>query len=93
MNSGKALAMWNDFTLLDFLGIIGSLTICAAYLAVSLKRLDPEGFPYQIANAVGSIMLLISLYFRPNPGAIVIEVLWLAIAGFAICRALLLRRR
>ncbi len=84
--------MWNDFTFLDFLGIIGSLMICAAYLAVSLKRLDPTGIPFQSANAVGSILLLISLYFRPNPGAIVIEVLWLAIASFAICRALFSRR-
>ena len=85
--------MWQDFTFLDFVGVVGSLTICSAYLAVSVKRLDPEGFPYQIANAVGSILLLISLYFRPNPGAILIEILWLAIAGFAICRALLMRQR
>jgi hypothetical protein len=34
----------------------------------------------------------ISLYFRPNPGAILIEVLWLAIASFAIGRAVLRRR-
>jgi hypothetical protein len=85
--------MWNDFTLLDFVGVVGSLIICAAYLAVSLKRVDPEGIPFQAANGSGAVMLLISLYFRPNPGAIVIEVLWLAIAGFAIGRALLLRRR
>lgn len=83
--------MWNDFTVFDFVGIVGSLTICAAYLAVSVKRLDPEGFSYQGANASGSILLLISLYYRPNPGAIVIEVLWLAIASFAIGRALLKR--
>jgi len=84
--------MWNDFTFLDFLGVVGSLMICAAYLAVSLRRVDPEGFRFHIVNATGSILLLISLYFRPNPGAIVIEALWLAIAGFAICRALLKRR-
>jgi hypothetical protein len=66
--------------------------ICAAYLAVSTKRLDPEGLAFHILNALGSILLLISLYYRPNPGAIVIEVLWLAIAGFAIVRALLRRR-
>jgi hypothetical protein len=84
--------MWNDFTFLDLAGIAGSLMICAAYLAVSLKRLDPEGFRYQSANAAGSILLLISLYFRPNPGAILIEVLWLAIASFAIGRAFLRRR-
>jgi hypothetical protein len=84
--------MWNDFTFLDFVGIVGSLIICAAYLAVSLKRVDPEGIPFQAANGSGAVMLLISLYFRPNPGAIVIEVLWLAIAGFAIGRALFRRR-
>ncbi len=84
--------MWNDFTLLDFVGVVGSLIICAAYLAVSLKRVDPEGIPFQATNGSGAIMLLISLYFRPNPGAIVIEVLWLAIAAFAIGRALLKRR-
>jgi len=84
--------MWNDFTLLDFVGVIGSLIICAAYLAVSLKRVDPEGIPFQATNGSGAVMLLISLYFRPNPGAIVIEVLWLAIAAFAIGRALLKRR-
>jgi hypothetical protein len=83
--------MWNDFTFLDFVGIIGSLMICAAYLAVSLKRVDPEGFRFHIINATGSILLLISLYFRPNPGAIVIEALWLAIASFGIGRALLKR--
>ena len=84
--------MWNDFTLLDFVGVVGSLVICAAYLAVSLRRVDPVGIPFQSANGVGSILLLFSLYFRPNPGAIVIEVLWLAIASFAIGRALLKRR-
>ncbi len=83
--------MWNDFTFLDFLGVVGSLMICAAYLAVSLRRVDPEGFRFHIVNATGSILLLISLYFRPNPGAILIEVLWLAIAGFGIARALLRR--
>ena len=84
--------MWADFTFLDFVGVVGSLTICAAYLAVSLKRVDPEGIPFQLANAIGSILLLISLYFRPNPGAILIEVLWLAIASFAIARIYYRRR-
>jgi len=83
--------MWDDFTFLDFVGIVGSLIICAAYLAVSLKRVDPEGIPFQATNGAGAILLLISLWYRPNAGAIVIEVLWLAIAGFAIGRAMLKR--
>ncbi len=81
--------MWEGFTSADLVGVIGSLTICAAYLAVSLRRLDPEGLCYQGMNAAGSLMLLGSLWFRPNPGAVLIEVLWLAIALFAIARAFL----
>lgn len=83
--------MWSDFTFLDFVGLVGALTICAAYLLVSLRRVDPEGFRFHIVNAAGSILLLVSLYFRPNPGAILIEVLWLAIAGFGIARAVMRR--
>lgn len=80
--------MWADFTWLDGLGVIGSLLICAAYLMVSMNRVNPTGLPFQGANALGSMLLLVSLWFRPNPGAIVIEVLWLAIASFGIARAL-----
>lgn len=83
--------MGEGYDIIDLVGVIGALTICAAYLAVSVRRLDPEGFRYQGANALGSILLLISLYFRPNPGAILIEAIWLAIALFAIGRALLKR--
>ncbi len=83
--------MWTDFTFLDFVGVVGSLVICAAYLMVSLGRVNPEGFSFHIVNASGSILLLVSLHFRPNPGAILIEVLWLAIAGFGIARAILRR--
>lgn len=84
--------MWQDFTLVDVVGVVGSLLICMAYLGVSLRRVAPDGLAYQGANALGAAMLLVSLYFRPNPGAIVIEAVWLTIALFAIGRLLLGRR-
>ena len=40
---------------------------------------------------VGAVLLLVSLWYRPNPGAILIEVIWAAIALAALAR-LLLRR-
>ncbi|HUF86282.1 MAG TPA: hypothetical protein VMM59_02780 [Thermohalobaculum sp.] len=83
--------MGQDYGLLDLVGIIGALTICAAYLLVSIRRVDPEGVRYQGANALGSTLLLISLAFRPNPGAILIEAIWLAIAVFALTRIWLRR--
>ena len=84
--------MFDTFTLPDLIGVIGSLTVCSAYLGVSTGRLNGESLPYQLINIVGAVLLLVSLYFRPNPGAIMIEVLWITIAVIAIGRIYLRRR-
>ena len=76
--------MFADFSFSDVLGLIGSLVICSAYLAVSLGRINAERLPYQLINISGAVLLLISLYYRPNLGAITIEVLWITIALIAI---------
>ena len=84
--------MFSDFSFSDVLGLIGSLVICSAYLAVSLGRINAERLPYQLMNISGAVLLLISLYYRPNLGAIMIEVLWITIAVIAIARIYLRRR-
>ena len=83
--------MLADFTLADLVGVVGSLMICAAYFAVSNRWVDPEGLRYHLINVSGAGLLLVSLYYRPNPGAILIEALWVIIALLGILRAL--RRR
>lgn len=83
--------MLADLSGADAIGVAGSLMLCAAYFMVSRGRMDATALPYQLVNVVGSVLLLISLYFRPNHGAIVIEVLWFGIAITAIIG--ILRRR
>ena len=70
----------------DILGIIGSFMIAGAYFCVSNNYLKPEKFNFHFINMVGSIFILISLYFKPNIGAIFIEVLWLFIASLGIIK-------
>lgn len=85
--------MLDGFGPADLVGIIGSLLICTGYFAVSTGRMNGETIPFQLLNASGAILLLISLWFRPNPGAILIEAIWLVIALAAIVRILRRRRR
>lgn len=82
--------MLGDLTLTDGIGLIGSLMLVYAYWGVSRRRFDPERWPYHAVNLAGSSLLLVSLYVRPNPGAILIEVLWAAIAITALLQ--LMRR-
>ena len=84
--------MFEDFSAIDAIGLVGALMLCGAYWAVSRGKLDPGRLPYHLVNLGGSGLLLVSLYFKPNPGAILIEVLWAAIAITAIL-GIFLRRR
>ena len=76
--------MLSDLTFIDYVGIAGSLVISGAYLAVSRGWVGAERPLFQLLNLTGAIMILLSLYYRPNAGAIIIEVLWVGIAIFSL---------
>ena len=76
--------MLSELTFVDYVGIAGSLVIAAAYLAVSRGWVTGEQPLFQLMNLTGALMILLSLYYRPNAGAIIIEVLWVGIAVFSL---------
>lgn len=76
--------MLSDLTLVDWVGVLGSLVIAGAYLAVSRAWVDAARPAFQLMNLAGALMILVSLYFRPNAGAILIEVLWVTIAIYSL---------
>ena len=71
-------------TLIDWIGILGSLMIAGAYLAVSRSWVDAEKPAFNLLNLIGALLILFSLYFEPVPGAILIEVFWILIACTAL---------
>ena len=80
-----------DFTIIDWLGVLGSLVIAGAYLAVSRGWVDARRPAFNLLNLIGAALVLTSLYYRPNAGAILIEVLWMLIALYALL-SIFLRR-
>ena len=69
-----------DFDFFDWIGIMGSLLIAGAYYGVSNEYFSPKKLLNHLINLIGSFSILISLYYKPNPGAIIIELLWIFIA-------------
>ena len=78
--------MLSDLTWIDWLGILGSLMIAGAYLAVSRAWVDGTRPAFHFINLGGAVLILFSLWFRPNAGAILIEVLWIFIAVTSLWR-------
>ena len=73
-----------DFDFFDWIGIMGSLLIAGAYYGVSNEYFSRKKLLYHLINLIGSFSILISLYYKPNPGAIIIELLWIFIAILSI---------
>ena len=76
----------------DCIGTLGAACIVAAYAALQLKRWKSEQLRYSLANAFGSAMILVSLWFDPNWPSIFIEGFWLLISVFGLVRAFQSRR-
>ena len=69
-----------DYNFFDFLGNIGVLLILAMYLALQVEKITPDSIVYSLLNAFGAAFVLISLCFKFNFSAFIIEFFWLTIS-------------
>lgn len=72
----------------DAIGILGSVIIVIAYFLATRGRLPADELAFNLANLSGGSLVMVSLLARPNLAAIIIEVMFLLIAGQAIARIL-----
>jgi hypothetical protein len=75
----------------DFVGNIGVALIVLAYLGLQLGRIDGRSLSYSLANAIGAVLILVSLWFNFNLSSFIIEIFWLAISLVGIVRIALAR--
>jgi hypothetical protein len=68
----------------DWMGVVGALTVLAAYFANLLGWVDSQHWPYPLANLIGAGMILVSLGFQPNLSCQVMEGSWAVISIFGL---------
>lgn len=76
----------------DFVGNIGVVVILLSYLWLQMGRLKIEDWRYSAANALGALLILVSLYFAFNLSSFLIELAWLFISLFGLFKAASARR-
>jgi len=72
----------------DLAGNIGVLMMVIAYLLLQLDRLSSSSFTYLILNALGAVLVMLSLMFRFNLSAFLMEAFWLLISLFGLAKSL-----
>lgn len=75
----------------DFVGNVGVFMVLLSYFLLQLEKIDPRSLGYSMLNALGAVLICVSLYYNFNLSSFIIEIFWLAISTYGIFRAL--RRR
>jgi hypothetical protein len=77
----------------DLAGFLGAAIIVVAYFAMQQRWLDALDWRFSAANLLGSLLILISLWFEWNFPSVVIEIFWALISLMGLARSLAERRR
>jgi hypothetical protein len=76
----------------DFVGNLGVAVVLVTYLLLQMDRMAATSLTYSITNAIGAVLILISLAQDFNLSAVIIESVWLIISIFGMARTIVLRR-
>jgi paired small multidrug resistance pump len=70
----------------EAIGLLGVVLILLAYFLLQVGRLRGNALPYQLLNAVGALLLLVSLFYAFNLSAFLMESAWLFVSIYGIVR-------
>ncbi len=81
-----------NFNLFDTAGFVGVLLIVIAYLLLQLDKLPSSSLSFSLMNAAGSLLIMLSLVFKFNVSAFLIEVFWFLISLLGLTKWLIARK-
>lgn len=68
----------------DIIGLLGVVIMLVAYFLLSLRKISAEAMSYPILNALGSLMVMFSLFYAWNLSAFVMELCWFLISLYGM---------
>lgn len=76
----------------DLAGNVGVLLMVIAYLLLQLDRISSSAVTYLLLNALGAVLVILSLLFHFNLSAFLMEVFWLLISLYGLAKPLFSKR-
>jgi hypothetical protein len=73
-----------DLFFYDFIGLLGSSFIIICYLLLQSNKISSDSLGFSLFNTLGSLLIIISLYFNFNLSSFIIELFWILISLFGV---------
>ena len=78
-----------SFSWFDLAGFIGVVLIVIAYLLLQLNKLPSSAPSYSLLNALGALLVIVSMLFDFNLAAFLMEAFWFLISLFGLTRSMI----
>lgn len=72
----------------DLAGNVGVVMMVGAYLLLQIGKVRSHDFSYSAMNAIGAVLVIVSLCFTFNLSAFLVESFWLLISLFGLIKYL-----
>ena len=82
-----------QYSWFDLIGNVGVLLMVVAYLLLQLEKLSSSALSYLALNAFGAALVIVSLRYKFNFSAFLMEAFWLLISLFGLTKSLLGKRQ
>jgi hypothetical protein len=77
----------------DYIGLAGVAITLLAYLFLQIGFFKIEDITYSFANALGALLILVSLVFSWNSSSVAIEICWFFISLYGIFKTAFARKK
>ena len=77
-----------NYSWFDLAGNVGVVLMVIAYLLLQLDKLSSSAVSYSLLNAVGALLVILSLIYHFNLSAFLMEVFWLLISLYGLAKPL-----
>lgn len=68
----------------DLVGNLGVVLILGSYFLLQIDKIDSKSVAYSVGNAIGAVLILVSLCFAFNLSSFIIEIFWLLISLYGL---------
>lgn len=76
----------------DWIGMLGTLMVLAAFFLLQAGRLSGTGIVYQLLNLLGAGGVMVSLLGQFNVSVFFLELAWMLVSAYGIARSFKARR-
>ncbi|MDD3769195.1 MAG: hypothetical protein PHV10_01140 [Sulfuricurvum sp.] len=81
-----------ELSLTDLIGIFGVVLIVIAYILLQVEKMGARDLSFSLLNAIGALLIIVSLMFDWNLASFLMEFIWLMISLYGILKYFKVRK-